>query len=228
MAALRERSLGRQSRRRARLPIGPCAGGQYSQPRMSEPEIAVVVCTRNRPDSLGRTLESLSAQTHPRFEVIVVDQSEEDRTRHVVEGLEPIEAAFAADPEVLLLYGQVTLPPEVGSDGEQGGATPILHIADRTVLGRGRPFRMFGMGANIAARRQVFQLVGPCDEVLGGGGPLFGAWKYEISNMDHCVMQGVEVVDSLPLGHPETTWRPEQPSLGGIRLQPGEGATVVR
>jgi protoporphyrinogen oxidase len=56
----------------------------------------------------------------------------------------------------------------------------------------------------------------------------FGAWKYEISNMDHCVMQGVEVVDSLLLGHPETTWKPEQPSFGGIRLQPGEGATVVR
>jgi protoporphyrinogen oxidase len=34
----------------------------------------------------------------------------------------------------------------------------------------------------------------------------FGAWRYESSNMDHSVMQGVEVVDSLLLGHPEQTW----------------------
>jgi protoporphyrinogen oxidase len=56
----------------------------------------------------------------------------------------------------------------------------------------------------------------------------FGAWKYEISNMDHCVMQGVEVVDSLLLGRPETTWRPERPALTGIRLRSGEAAAASR
>jgi protoporphyrinogen oxidase len=35
----------------------------------------------------------------------------------------------------------------------------------------------------------------------------FGAWCYEISNMDHSVMQGVEVVDRLLLGEAERTWR---------------------
>jgi protoporphyrinogen oxidase len=35
----------------------------------------------------------------------------------------------------------------------------------------------------------------------------FGAWRYEISNMDHSVMQGVEVVDRLLLGKPEETWQ---------------------
>jgi protoporphyrinogen oxidase len=56
----------------------------------------------------------------------------------------------------------------------------------------------------------------------------FGAWKYEISNMDHCVMQGVEAVDSLLLGHHETTWRPERPAVESLRLDPGEGAGVGR
>jgi protoporphyrinogen oxidase len=56
----------------------------------------------------------------------------------------------------------------------------------------------------------------------------FGAWKYEISNMDHCVMQGVEVVDSLLLGRPETTWQPDRPALGGIRVEPGEGTAMGR
>ena len=35
----------------------------------------------------------------------------------------------------------------------------------------------------------------------------FGAWKYEVSNQDHSLMQGVEVIDRLLLGHDETTFR---------------------
>ncbi len=41
----------------------------------------------------------------------------------------------------------------------------------------------------------------------------FGAWRYEISNMDHSVMQGVEVVDHLLLGEAERTWTPPPPGL---------------
>jgi len=33
----------------------------------------------------------------------------------------------------------------------------------------------------------------------------FGMWKYEVSNTDHTLMQGVEVVDRLVLGEPERT-----------------------
>jgi protoporphyrinogen oxidase len=36
----------------------------------------------------------------------------------------------------------------------------------------------------------------------------FGAWQYEIGNMDHSVMQGVEVVNSLLFGEVEKTWIP--------------------
>lgn len=34
----------------------------------------------------------------------------------------------------------------------------------------------------------------------------FGAWRYEIGNTDHSVMMGVEAVDYLLSGEPETTW----------------------
>jgi protoporphyrinogen oxidase len=34
----------------------------------------------------------------------------------------------------------------------------------------------------------------------------FGGWKYEVSNQDHSVMQGVELVDKLVLGVPEVTY----------------------
>ncbi|MBX3382634.1 MAG: FAD-dependent oxidoreductase [Phycisphaeraceae bacterium] len=33
----------------------------------------------------------------------------------------------------------------------------------------------------------------------------FGMWKYEVANTDHTLMQGVEVVNRLVLGEPETT-----------------------
>jgi protoporphyrinogen oxidase len=34
----------------------------------------------------------------------------------------------------------------------------------------------------------------------------FGGWKYEVSNQDHSLMQGVELVDRLKLGVPEVTY----------------------
>lgn len=34
----------------------------------------------------------------------------------------------------------------------------------------------------------------------------FGAWKYEIGNMDHSVMQGVQAVDHILSGAPEQVW----------------------
>jgi UDP-galactopyranose mutase len=42
----------------------------------------------------------------------------------------------------------------------------------------------------------------------------FGAWLYEIGNMDHSAMQGVELVNHVLQGEPETVWIPR-----------GEGAT---
>jgi protoporphyrinogen oxidase len=35
----------------------------------------------------------------------------------------------------------------------------------------------------------------------------FGAWEYEIGNMDHSVMQGVELVNFWLMGEPEQTWK---------------------
>jgi protoporphyrinogen oxidase len=46
----------------------------------------------------------------------------------------------------------------------------------------------------------------------------FGAWCYEISNMDHSVMQGVEVVNSLLLGEPEKTWQAPRPAAPILRM----------
>src|SRR5579863_5799453 len=50
--------------------------------------ISVVVCTYNRARSLGKTLESVVAQSLPQgveWEIIVVDNNSKDSTRQVVE-----------------------------------------------------------------------------------------------------------------------------------------------
>lgn len=44
------------------------------------PEISAVICTRNRPGSVPAAVRSVLANTHPRFEVVLVDQSSDDRT----------------------------------------------------------------------------------------------------------------------------------------------------
>jgi hypothetical protein len=54
------------------------------------------------------------------------------------------------------------------------------------------------------------------DEILGKSIPYleshdiysrgrFGMWKYEVSNTDHSLMQGVELINRLVLGEAETT-----------------------
>jgi protoporphyrinogen oxidase len=48
----------------------------------------------------------------------------------------------------------------------------------------------------------------------------FGAWQYEIGNMDHSVMQGVEVVNRWLLGEPEQTWNDFAAKLGALTVLP--------
>jgi protoporphyrinogen oxidase len=55
----------------------------------------------------------------------------------------------------------------------------------------------------------------------------FGAWQYEISNMDHSVMQGVETVDALLLGEPERTWKMPQVRTPLVTLE-AAGAQAAR
>jgi len=47
----------------------------------------------------------------------------------------------------------------------------------------------------------------------------FGAWLYEIGNMDHSAMQGVEFVDHVLSGEPETVWIPRGESAAGAGIR---------
>lgn len=183
-----------------------------------------MICTRNRPDKIGKAVASVLACDHPDFDVTIVDQSTSDATEAVItpmaEGdgrlryfhvqesglsrayntgvrlttgeviaftdddcivstdwLTSITAAFAAEPQGDLLYGRVV--PLAGDN--QPELTPYLDIAKPERLSRKDGFKVFGMGANFAARRRLFEAIGGFDEVLGGGGPLRSSQDFDLA-----------------------------------------------
>jgi protoporphyrinogen oxidase len=69
----------------------------------------------------------------------------------------------------------------------------------RTRLEHGYPTPSVGRDAALSAILPVLEEL----DIHSRG--RFGAWKYEVSNQDHSLMQGVEVVDRLLRGTPETT-----------------------
>jgi glycosyltransferase involved in cell wall biosynthesis len=64
------------------------------------PPVSVLVAARNEEATLGRCLESLRAQTYPRFEVIVVDDRSEDRTYEVA------KEQADSDPRITVLRAE--------------------------------------------------------------------------------------------------------------------------
>lgn len=89
-----------------------------------------------------------------------------------------IAAAFDADPDGDLLYGQVV--PD-GHDDDDLRLTPCLMFDRAERLSRRDGFRVYGMGANFAARRRLFERIGPFDEALGGGGPLRSSQDFDLA-----------------------------------------------
>ena len=98
--------------------------------------------------------------------------------------LSAISCAFAEQRDVGLLYGQVLGPvePEARSGG---GVVPTLAIPRLERLSRKEGFRVFGMGANFAARRPLVLRLGGFDQVLGGGAPLQSAQDFDFAYRVH-------------------------------------------
>jgi glycosyltransferase involved in cell wall biosynthesis len=182
-----------------------------------------VICTRNRPDLIGNAVSSVLANSYPDFDLLVVDQSDDDRTGAIVRGLaadhpnlrylhtstpglsraynigireapgdllaftdddciapedwiSSIAAAMEGDPDAEMLYGQVMLPASLEDCTD---VVPTLAIETSKRLSRRDGFQIYGMGANFAARRSLFERIGGFDEMLGGGGPLKSSQDFD-------------------------------------------------
>ncbi|MBX9651426.1 MAG: glycosyltransferase family 2 protein [Xanthobacteraceae bacterium] len=92
--------------------------------------------------------------------------------------IEKIVTAFEEQCDGELMYGQVV--PAYPKDGGTE-LTPLLRIDKAERLDRANGFRVFGMGANFAARRSLFERAGTFDEALGGGGPLKSSQDFDLA-----------------------------------------------
>jgi glycosyltransferase involved in cell wall biosynthesis len=47
-------------------------------------QLTAVMCTRNRPDLIGQAVRSVLTNTHPNFDLVIIDQSDTDATREAL------------------------------------------------------------------------------------------------------------------------------------------------
>jgi GT2 family glycosyltransferase len=88
-----------------------------------------------------------------------------------------IVKAFEVEQDGDLLYGRVVA---AGVTDEDIARTPALDLESPERLAKGEGFKVWGMGANFAARRRLFDRAGYFDEMLGGGGPLWSSQDYDL------------------------------------------------
>ncbi|MDQ6674582.1 MAG: glycosyltransferase family 2 protein [Chloroflexota bacterium] len=186
--------------------------------------VSAIICTRNRPDLIGAAVRSVLANTYASFDLLVIDQSDDDRTGTVVQDLthahsnlryihsttpglskayntgirsttgailaftdddcvappdwiESIVLAFESAQDADMLYGQVLRPAALEDSIE---VLPMLEFSEPRQFSRKDGFKIYGMGANFAARRRLFDRVGLFDEVLGGGAPLRSSQDFDL------------------------------------------------
>ncbi len=193
----------------------------------AQPEISVVICTKDRPKELEGCLTALGAQRYPQYEVLVIDNaSQGDATRQVAERwsaryaredrpgldwarnrglaearssivaftdddarpdggwLDGVAAGFSSD-DVQAVTGLV-VPAELETRAQRvfedayGGMGKGFRVLIHSRRGRAMTYRpeRYGVGCNMAFRREALERLGGFDPALdvgtvtGGGGDL--------------------------------------------------------
>jgi glycosyltransferase involved in cell wall biosynthesis len=161
------------------------------------PSFDLTVIDQSTTDATRRVVEPLAA-ADPRLRYVHVDEAGlsraynngiEQTTGEILaftdddcivdpDWLSTIAKAFSAEPDGDLLYGQVLA---AGATPDDIMKTPALEIPTAERLSKKDGFKVFGMGANFAARRKLFTVLGGFDTVLGGGGELRSSQDYDLA-----------------------------------------------
>lgn len=179
----------------------------------NRPHVSVVIPTRNRPESLRAAVAATLGGSRADCEILVMDQSDGDETREVVEqfaerrlrytrvprlGANPsrnlgaalarspvvafldddccprpdwlaqIDAAFASDPSLQFIFGQLKAPP---CDSSIGACPEFLPSKEWQAQRGKRRIVMVAAGANMAARKTFLHQIGGFDEIFGTAAP---------------------------------------------------------
>jgi GT2 family glycosyltransferase len=161
------------------------------------PSFDLTVIDQSTTDGTRRVVEPIAARD-PRLKYVHVDEAGLSRAYNngigrtegeilaftdddcivAPDWLASIAGAFAAEPDGELLYGQVLA---AGSSADDVSQTPFLEIPVAQRLSTKDGFKVFGMGANFAARRTLFRSIGGFDTVLGGGGALRSSQDFDLA-----------------------------------------------
>lgn len=138
--------------------------------------------------------------------------------------LSTIVDAFAAEPDGDLLYGQVVA---AGSTADDNALTPQLHIPAPERLSKHDGYKVFGMGANFAARRRLFSSAGSFDEILGGGGALWSSQDYDMAYRTYQSGNVILLRPEVTLRHDGRRESEDWPSLL-VAYGSGDGAFYMK
>jgi glycosyltransferase involved in cell wall biosynthesis len=99
-------------------------------PTTKDGKISVVICTRDRPDTIEQAVASVIACDYADFDVHIMDQSTDDRTRRI------IEALAAPLPEGVLVYHHLDKPglSRAYNAGIRVSDGPIVACTDDDVI----------------------------------------------------------------------------------------------
>ncbi|WP_238613388.1 glycosyltransferase [Candidatus Oscillochloris fontis] len=92
---------------------------QSDQQQPSLPSITVLICTRDRGESINSTIRSILASHYPDFTLLIVDQSRDSRTEQAI-------ATFRADPRLRYIY--------VGTQGKSRAENSALALINTEIV----------------------------------------------------------------------------------------------
>jgi hypothetical protein len=103
----------------------------------------------------------------------------DDDCRVSPDWVKSINAAFTADEDLALLFGAVLLRPEDRAGGYAAEFAPVETTAFRHSMPDAQS--SWGVGANMAVRRTVFEQIGTFDCMLGAGSPFHAAEEIDLT-----------------------------------------------
>jgi glycosyltransferase involved in cell wall biosynthesis len=161
----------------------PCAGSILSNPG---DDFELLVIDQSDDDATERALAVYAGDRRFRYvrtssrgasaaRNVGVEQSTapiiaftDDDCRVSTDWLQQISALFEQDPEAALIFGKVSIPDELKGKGFAADFEPHQRAYYRKLP----PAHVaWGIGANMSARRSLFERLGPFDPLLGPGSP---------------------------------------------------------
>jgi GT2 family glycosyltransferase len=110
-----------------------------------------------------------------------------------------IARAFEGDPVAGLLYGQVREPDSLKQDGI---VIPTLKWDRRErLVQKDRNFKIWGMGADMAIRRDLLDDIVGFDETMGGGAPLRSSQDFDLALRAYRANRAILLEPSVTVDH---------------------------